>query len=292
MLSSLLIALTAVHCLSQRTESPRALGFFDGEQVLVVAHRGGTRLGPEHTLWTFERALAVGVDVIEIDVRQAGDGELVVIHDDTVDRTTDRRGAVAALPRRELGALDAAYRWSPDGGVTFPLRGRGLGIPTVEEVLASFPRTRFVLEIKSMDAEATETLCETIRRHAMTGHVLIAAFRSTPLRGFREACPEVATAATVREVQRVWFLQRLLLPPLYRPPADAFLVPERWGGLRVLDAAFVRRARTHSMSVGVWTVNEPDDVTRLLAIGVRAFVTDDPERILAALGRPPPLPER
>jgi glycerophosphoryl diester phosphodiesterase len=90
----------------------------------------------------------------------------------------------------------------------------------------------------------------------------------------------------------VWFLQRLLLPPLYRPPADAFLVPERLGGLRVLDAAFVRRARAHGMSVGVWTVNEPDDVTRLLPMGVRFFVTDDPERILVALGRPPPLSAR
>ncbi|MGH7899284.1 MAG: glycerophosphodiester phosphodiesterase [Candidatus Binatia bacterium] len=289
MLSSVLLGLTAVHCLIHPPQSPRPRRFFDDERVLVVAHRGGMRLGPEHTIWTFQRAVALGVDVIEMDLREAGDGSLVVIHDETVDRTTDGRGKVAALTLNELAALDAGHGWSADGGRTFPLRGKGMKIPRLEEVFASFPRTPFVLEIKELGSRAAAAVCETIRRLDAAERVLVAAFRSAPLAAFRSACPEVATAATVREVQRVWLLQRLFLPALYRPPADAFLIPERFGGLGVLDAAFVKRARDHDMPVHVWTVNEPADVERLAALGVRGFITDDPERVLAALGRSRPV---
>ena len=157
-------------------------------------------------------------------------------------------------------------------------------------VFSSLPRTPVVLEIKSRQSSAAEALCQTIRRFDRADRVLVAAFPTAPLKSFRLACPEVATAATVREVQRVWLLQRLFLPAFYRPPADAFLVPERFGGFHVLDAAFVERARAHGMNVLVWTVDEPADVARLAALGVGGFITDDPERVLRVLGRLRPLP--
>jgi glycerophosphoryl diester phosphodiesterase len=209
------------------------------------------------------------------------------MHDATVDRTTNGSGPVAELTLVELGALDAGHRWSLDDGRTFPFRGQGHEVPTLDEILTTFPEMPLVVELKSPSATAADTLCATLRLREATSRVLVGAFRAGALAAFRRACPEVATGATAREVQRVWLLQRLFLPPLYRPAADAFFVPERFWGFRVVDEAFVERAGRHGMSVHVWTVDDPADVRRLADLGVRGFVTDDPERVLTALGRPP-----
>jgi glycerophosphoryl diester phosphodiesterase len=261
--------------------------FFEMERPLVIAHRGGMALGPEHTVATFRRAVALGVDALELDVRETRDGALVAMHDATVDRTTDGSGPVAARTLVELGALDAGHRWSADGGRTFPFRGQGLEVPSLDEILLSFPETPLVVELKASSESAAETLCATLRRRAASSRVLVGAFRTGALAAFRRACPEVATTATAREVRRVWLLQRLFLPPLYRPSADAFFVPETFWGFRVVDEAFVERAARLGMTVHVWTVDDRDDIRRLADLGVRGFVTDDPERVLVTLGRRP-----
>jgi glycerophosphoryl diester phosphodiesterase len=280
-----LLALAAVPPSSPATEPARPPRFFEAERPLVIAHRGGMALGPEHTLETFRRAVALGVDALELDVRETRDGALVAVHDSTVDRTTDGSGPVAGSTLAELRVLDAGHRWSPDGGRTFPFRSRGLAVPTLDEILVTFPETPLVIELKSPSETAAETLCATLRARTAASRVLVAAFRAGTLASFRRACPEVSTAATAREVRRVWLLQRLFLPPLYCPPADAFFVPQRFWGFRIVDEAFVERAERLAMSVHVWTVDDPADVRRLSDLGVHGFVTDDPERVLGALGR-------
>jgi glycerophosphoryl diester phosphodiesterase len=112
---------------------------FLSDQLLNIAHRGGGRLRPEATLPAFENALSVGADVLEFDLHASSDGVVVVIHDETVDRTTDGTGAVQAMTFAELRMLDAGYEFTPDGGQTFPYRGMGIQIPTLVEVLAGFP---------------------------------------------------------------------------------------------------------------------------------------------------------
>ena len=104
------------------------------EQPLVIAHRGGKGLWPENSLFAFERASALGVDMLEMDLHLSSDGELVVIHNPTLDRTTNGDGPVAARSLAQLQALDAGYRWSADGGQSHPYRGQGVRIPTFTEV--------------------------------------------------------------------------------------------------------------------------------------------------------------
>ncbi|HEX7955748.1 MAG TPA: glycerophosphodiester phosphodiesterase family protein, partial [Pyrinomonadaceae bacterium] len=116
------------------------------DSPLAIAHRGGAGLWPENTLHAFEHAAALGVDVIETDVRATADGEIVVFHDERVERTTDGAGEVRALTLADLKRLDAAHRWSPDGGRTYPLRGRGVTVPTLGEVFAALPEMRFNIE--------------------------------------------------------------------------------------------------------------------------------------------------
>ena len=140
--------------------------YFDATGFQVIAHRGGSGLGPENTLAAFRRSLAAGADVLEMDVRTTADGHLVVLHDATVDRTTDGRGAVKEMTLAQIKALDAGYRWTADQGRSFPFRGRGITVPTFSEVLETFAETPMIAEIKEKRPEVSQSVCEMLRRHA------------------------------------------------------------------------------------------------------------------------------
>jgi glycerophosphoryl diester phosphodiesterase len=253
---------------------------------LVIAHRGGAGLWPENTLHAFEQAAALGVDVIETDVRATADGELVVIHDETLGRTTDGAGRVGALTLAELKRLDAGYRWSPDGGRSFPLRGRGLTVPTLREVFTALPAMRFNIEPKQSEPSIVAPLCRLIREHGMTSRVMVAAFRGNVMEQFRRECPEVATSASTAEVAGFLALQRSGLAGSYGPQMQALQVPERAGALLVLTGDFVKAAHARNLRVHAWTVNAEGDMRRLIALGIDGVMTDYPDRLLRVLGRP------
>ncbi len=120
-----------------------------GDRLTVFAHRGGAGLAPENTRGAFRQAAALGVDGCELDVRLSKDGEVVVIHDATLDRTTDADGPVSALTAAELGRVDAGFRFGADAG--FPWRGRGEGVPRLADVLADHPALPFIIEVKGDD---------------------------------------------------------------------------------------------------------------------------------------------
>ncbi|HEX6185064.1 MAG TPA: glycerophosphodiester phosphodiesterase [Pyrinomonadaceae bacterium] len=252
---------------------------------LVIAHRGGAGLWPENTLHAFERAAELGVDVIETDVRATADGELVLIHDDTVSRTTDGAGRVRQLTLAELKRLDAAHRWSPDGGQSFPLRGRGLTVPTLREVFNALPSMRFNIEPKHSEPSIAAPLCRLIREHGMTSRVMVAAFRDAAVKQFRRECPEVATSASTAEVAGFLALQRTGLADSYGPRMQALQVPEWAGSLHVLSAEFVAAAHARNLRVHAWTVNSEDDMRRLISLGVDGVMTDHPDRLLRILSR-------
>ena len=251
----------------------------------VIAHRGGRGLWPENTLYAFRKAADLGVDVLEMDIRQTADGILVVLHDETVDRTTDGSGPVAALTLSQLQQLDAGYRWTPDGGKTHPHRGQGLTVPSLREVFSALPGARMNLEIKTRDAALSKPLCELVREHRMEHRVVVASFGQDAMDTFRSACPGVATAATAEEARQLFRLTALFLDPLFKPRAEALQVPERLGNLEVLTPGFVRAARRLNLKIDVWTVNEPEDLKRLIALPVDGIMTDYPDRMLALRGK-------
>lgn len=259
---------------------------------LLIAHRGGSALAPENTLTAFRRALEWwGADVLEIDVHPTRDGEVVVIHDATVDRTTDGSGAVAGRTLAELRRLDAGHRFTPDGGRTFPFRGRGIAVPTLAEVLEAFPDARVNVEIK--DGRAQEGVWETVHRLGAAHRVLVAAARREDRRRFDGYAGP--TSAAREEIRAFLLLCRCGLAGFWRPPVDAFQVPERQGALRVVDPRFVREAARFGVPVHVWTVDDPAAMRRLLEWGVDGVITDRPDRLTRVLhevaGRPlPPGP--
>ena len=258
---------------------------------LVIAHRGGAGLWPENTLYAFERAAAMGVDVLETDMHSTGDGALVLIHDPTVDRTTNGSGRVNHLTLTQLKALDAGYYWSEDGGRSFPFRGQGITVPTVEEVFSAFPEMRINIDIKQVRPSVADQFCRLILDFGMVERVMVASFNSSILREVRQLCPQVATSAGRSEV-RLFYALSLLSPRAAFLPAGCYAlqVPIARKGLRLITKRFLTSARLHNLEVHAWTVNSGPQMEWLLRLGVDGIVTDYPDRLLALLGRRPGPP--
>ncbi len=253
--------------------------------VQVIAHRGGAGLRPENTLLAFEHAVALGADMLEMDARVTADGVLVALHDATVDRTTDGQGAVDTLTLAALQKLDAAYRWSPDGGRSTPLRGQGVRVPALAEVFARFPRTRMVVEIKPPDPALAVNLCELIRRKDVTQWVLIASFHDTVLQAFRERCPEVSTSMGPGEVRLFYLASLVYLSDAISPAAQALQIPYGFGERVLATPQVAAAARGRNLALHVWTVNDAARMRALLGIGVDGIMTDRPDLLLQLLGR-------
>jgi len=253
----------------------------------VHAHQGGNHLWPDNTMLAFENAHALGVDVLELDVHLSADGEVVVIHDATVDRTSDGSGAVAAMTLDELRALDFGYRWRPPGGDpdVFPYRGQGIAIPTLGEVLEAFPGRAINVELKADDDRLVDAACELIVAHGKRDEVLVASFHQRVMRVFRLRCPGVATSAGPDEVRTFVFMNMAFLGRLYTPQAEAFQVPRRQAGIEIVTPRFVRGLHERNVLVDVWTINDEAEMRRLLDLGVNAIITDRPDLALQVLGR-------
>jgi glycerophosphoryl diester phosphodiesterase len=259
--------------------------FFNSAGFMVIAHRGGRSLGPENTLYTYRRAVDLGVDVLEIDVHLTQDNHLAVIHDQTVDRTTNGSGTVDSYKLADLQKLDAAYRWSAEGGNPFSLRDTGIKIPSLAEVFKTFPQMRINIEIKDPKPAAINSLCRTITDHNMSQKVMIASFSAAALKKFRAICPTVATSAGTSEA--IWFyaLQKVHMESAYTPSAQTLQVPEKYGDQQIVNERFIAAAHARNMRVQVWTVNDISSMKRLLKHGVDGIMTDYPQRLLELLNR-------
>lgn len=266
--------------------------FVEGERPLVMAHQGGERLYPSNTLLAMQESVALGVDVLEMDIHASSDGVLVVIHDDTVDRTTDGTGAVKEMTFAELSQLDAGYYWTDDEGATYPYRGQGITIPAFAEILTTFPDMRLNVEIKPPDPAVAQAACDLLRQHGASERALIGTVHDEVVAAFRAACPESPTSMVESEIRPFWILSTLFLGQLYQSPtgAAALQVPERSslpviGEVQVITPRFVRVIHKHNLEIHAWTINETADMERLLATGIDGIITDRPDRMLELNGR-------
>jgi glycerophosphoryl diester phosphodiesterase len=269
-------------------EAGRAAAHATPRRPLVMAHRGGAGLWPENTVHAFRQAAALGVDVLEMDLHGTSDGALVVIHDATVDRTTNGAGAVKALTLAELKKLDAGYRWTADGGRTFPFRGKGITVPTLREVLAEFPSAHLNIDIKQAQPSLVKSVCRTLRESGAAASVqsrmTVASFSSSTLEEFRRECPEVRTSASMDEVLALASdLQAGRGIAAGKTGARLVQVPERAFGQGWLTAELVAAAHRGGLEVHVWTINDEAAMRRMLALGVDGIMTDYPDKLIALL---------
>jgi glycerophosphoryl diester phosphodiesterase len=259
--------------------------YFDGPRPLAFAHRGGARAFPENTLMAFQGAIELGFRHIETDVHLTRDGEIVCFHDDRLERTTDGRGLLRDRTLAELKALDAAHHFTIDG-ITTPLRGTGVTIPTFEEALALHPAVKWNVEIKPKSERAMEAVVSFLETRGLEERVLVAAADdATNARIRRRIGGRFATSPGIREVFFFWLRARLGLAGLVKPGFDALQVPPSHGPLTVVDRRFVDAAHAHGVQVHVWTIDDPDEMRRLAELGVDGLMTDEPALLLATLDR-------
>ncbi|MFV8755365.1 glycerophosphodiester phosphodiesterase [Nannocystaceae bacterium ST9] len=247
--------------------------------LLTFAHRGGAACWPENTLEAFKGGIAAGCRWIETDVHMTRDGHIVCLHDHGLERTTEGRGMVWDYTLAELRRFDAGYRFSPEGG-GHPQRGRGLTIPTLDEVLALDPEVRVNLEIKQAEPSMSAALWRHIDEAGLHDRVLVASERDDLVRGFRNlARGMVATSAGKREILAFWLAVRSGLIDWLPIEYEALQVPIRHRGLQVVDAAFVEAAHRRGVQVHVWTIDEPATMRWLIELGVDGIMTDQPHRL-------------
>jgi glycerophosphoryl diester phosphodiesterase len=251
--------------------------FFESRRVLVFAHRGGAALAPENTIAAFDNGVERGADGIELDVRASRDGAIVVHHDATLDRTANRPDPVESLDARDLARVDAGYGFSAQGA--HPFRGRGIGVPTLAEVLRRYRDRRVVVEMKLNSAEFAAAVVDVVRSADAVERVCLGSFGRRSLRAARLLEPALATSAAREEVR--WALYRSWCRwPVQRPPYAGYQVPERAEATRVVSPAFVRHAHAAGLGVQVWTVDTEADARRLIAWGVDGLITDRPDRVV------------
>jgi len=256
--------------------------------VLVIAHQGGDGIFPGDTLYAYEHAVALGADVLEMDAHITKDGEIVLMHDEKVDRTTNGTGLIEDLTLADLKKLDAAYQWSNDGGKTFPFRGQGIQVPTLKELFEKFPDMRYLIEIKLTKNPIAQPFCDLIREYHMQNRVIVGSFHDDAMALFRQTCPEVATGAAQNEVTAFVLLGKVFLSGWVSPKYQDLQVPWETSeskGIPIMTARFIREAHAKNVKVEPWTVDDPTLMKQYIEWGVDGIITDRPDLLLQVLGR-------
>ncbi len=240
--------------------------------IRIIGHRGARGVAPENTVPAIRHGVEVGAQAIEIDLHASKDGALVVIHDPTLDRTTNGTGPVDQRTLAELRTLDTGYRFTADEGETFPFRGQGVRIPALDEAMEAIAGLPAILEVKS--AAAGRLVADWLPGRAEFNRIIVGGFNAD------EVGP-AGNAARWRCAYQTDLLGFVLWGKLgiRRPLPEeltAAMVPVRKGAVRIVTRGFVRRMHEQGKGVFVWTVNRPDEMRQLLDIGVDGLISDYP----------------
>ncbi|MDX1733597.1 MAG: glycerophosphodiester phosphodiesterase family protein [Halioglobus sp.] len=291
----------------------------NGAEPLNFAHRGGVIDFPENTLFAYAEAALAGADVLEMDVYQTKDNELVVLHDRTVDRTTNGSGRVVELTLAELRALDAAYWFVPGVGTPhdrpeadYVYRGIATGhkpppagysaedfrIPTLEEALARFPQNLVNLELKPDDdvGNYEAQMAALLQRYGRFRDVIAASFDGDAARNFKRAAPCVYTSVPLDQGQDLvlGFLATgsQSFPDVpehitWQVPPDTTSIGQLNFFLEIVTPEFVAASHAANLAVQVWTINSCEEMLRMIDLGVDAIMTDRPILLEELLATPP-----
>jgi glycerophosphoryl diester phosphodiesterase len=279
---------------------------------ITIAHRGGAAEAPENTLRAFHAGLEAGCEGIEFDLHVTADREIVVIHDPTVDRTTDGTGRVSEMSLEEVRSLHAGWHFSPGRGTaagddlgrsetghrSFPLRdddADDLRVPTLREVLAAFPGVPMVMEVKEGEGDEAyvDEVAEVLAEFERSEDVVVGSFRDPVVAAFRRRAPDVSTSLSAIEVGSFWAAAHGVGDEPVGSPGelltstgrvDVASVPPRWEDVEVLTDRFVRAAHEAELAVQVWTIDEPSEMRRVVRLGVDAIMTDRPGLLVETLG--------
>jgi glycerophosphoryl diester phosphodiesterase len=252
--------------------------FFDSPRPRVIAHRGFSGEQPENTIPAFHAAVAARAPYLELDIHLTRDGEIVVAHDDDLQRVAGHDGIIAEMDLARIAKADVGANFSIDG-VSYPFRGKGCRVPTLREVLRNFPDQYFIIEIKPNKAGLGGPLLKLIDELAMTRRVLIASEHQAPLDEVRKLAPSIPTNFSSHEVG---LFMMSLAPDAapYVPLGAALQIPPEYQSWKLATPESISAAHRIGVEVHVWTVNETAAMRELLTMGVDGIITDYPLRLL------------
>ena len=266
----------------------RAFYRADDPEVLVIAHRGGRGLAPEGTLTAFDQAVSLGVDVLEFDTHLTKDGHLVVIHDDTVDRTTNGTGKVNELTLEEVQNLDAGYSFT-DEEDEYVFRDQGVYIPTVEEVFQKYPNMRHLIELKDTNAperyeEMIQELWRLIQKYQMEDNVMVGSFTHEINERFEEVSKGNIPIGAGEEAVRDFATKHVArLNGLAASKVDSLQLPTEGDGFDLTTQNIIRSAKARNISVYYWTINDKETMRELIDKNVDGIMTDYPDLLIEVL---------
>lgn len=249
-----------------------------------LAHQGGALLAPANTMTAFALANTLAdIDFLDIDIHMSRDGHLICMHDATVDRTTDGHGRVDDYALQELQKLDAGYRFQDLQG-KYSYRGKGVRIPTVEEVFETYA-TKYYLHFEVKDtypkkdaSQIEEKLLTLIQKYHMEQRVIVASFQQRIVDRFIHLSNgQVATGAGRGEVARFVLAQKFHLPARYQRKADILEIPISSGGLNLADPRLILGAHQLGMEVYYWTIDERGMMKKLLEMGADGLFSNRPD---------------
>lgn len=250
------------------------------DKVLNIAHGGGLLIRPAHTILAYDQALEDGADMLELDVHETIDHVIVVMHDADVDGTTSCTGYIKEMTFAELGECDAGYKFTEDGGETYPYRDMGLVVPSLEQVLARYPDTAVNIEIKQNEPSIVDNLVDLVREYEFEDKMVGASFSDAVLAELRDAAPKIATSLGVDDSLEYWIKSWAEIDPEYVPAGDFLQLPVEYNlegnVVPVLHDGFVPRVHELDMYLHIWTVNDEEEMRWLIEEGVDGIMTDDP----------------
>ena len=257
--------------------------FLSPSRPLVMAHRGDQTVSPENTLLALKNASLLEIDFIETDIRLTKDNELILFHDETLDRTSNVSGPLQNFTLDDLKNVDLGYRFTMDGEKTFPCRGKKWRVVPLRQAFELFPGIPFNLDIKNNEPHVPKMLADIISEFNREKSVLVGSFHHLQIKKFRELLPAVATAASPKEVRNFIYRQKLRLNKLIDPEYYALQVPIQRGNTKIVTPSFVKDAHERNIAVHVWVINDRPVMEWLINLGVDGIFTDDPWLLLEAL---------
>lgn len=258
-------------------------------RTLVIPHGGGDGLFPENTLIAFERTMAMGADVVDVDLRLSKDDVVVVFHDSTTDRITGTAGSVRAMTFGQLSKLDAGWSFTtagddPTSDESHPYRGENVTIPTFASVLDAFPTTLLSIDLKDESLDMVQPVCDLLQDRRRFNDVFVGSNSDRQILEFRRQCPAVRTSAIMADVYASRDA-RASNDARFLPAVTVSQPPFRRDSRQLVDAESLAWAHQHGVAILTWVVNDVDDMKLLVDLGVDGIYTSYPDRLLRILGR-------
>ncbi|MDA9091180.1 glycerophosphodiester phosphodiesterase [Porticoccaceae bacterium] len=257
------------------------LAYYQTNTFDILAHGNGRALFPGNTIEAGVNALAVGADILEMDVHLAADNVLVLRHDATIDSTTNGSGRIDEMTLAEIQAYDVGFH-----EIDYPdlVAAPGIKVPALRSLFERLPASRFLIELKPLNTAPADELCRLIKEYGLVNQVVVGSFHDSVLDHFREICPTVPTSLGQTEATWLVLLGKFGLGHLYDSPGYSVQLPMGEDGF-IVTPSLVKAIHQLNMRIEVWTINDPQTMQSLMDMGVDGIITDRPD-VLEGLVNP------